>query len=146
MSLLIESRTAQSPLVAEFNWNFDDTMVNDAGATVDFGLTNIAETTFVVIPLPPGSVVTGGSLTRSVAFDTAGYAITVGDTADEDEYLTTGDLKAVGTTALVPTGLVNTTGLNIVMNITNTDVCTTGSAKLVVEYIVEDRSCEVQIA
>jgi hypothetical protein len=121
-------------------------MVNDAGATVDFGLTNIAETTFVVIPLPPGSVVTGGSLTRSVAFDTAGYAITVGDTADEDEYLTTGDLKAVGTTALVPTGLVNTTGLNIVMNITNTDVCTTGAAKLVVEYIVEDRSCEVQIA
>jgi len=145
MSLLIASRTAQFPMVAEFNFNFDDTMVNDAGATVDFGLTNVTETTFVIIPLPPGAVVTGGSVTRSVAFDAATYAITIGDTADEDEYLTTGDLKAVGTTALVPTGLVGT-GANIVMNITCADVCTTGSAKVVVEYIVEGRACEVQIA
>jgi len=146
MSLLTASRTAQTPLVAEFSWNFDDTMVNDAGATVDFGESDITESTFVVIPLPPGSVVTGGALTRHVAFDTAGYDITVGDTADEDEYLTTGDLKAVGTTALVPTGLVNTSGLNIVMNITSDDVCTTGSATLRVEYVVIGRSCEVQIA
>jgi hypothetical protein len=145
MALLTASRTAQSPLVAEFNWNFDDTMVNDAGATVDFGLTNIAETTFVIIPLPPGAQVTGGSLNVSEAFDAATYAVTIGDTADEDEYLTTADRKAVGTTALVPTGLVNTTGLNIVINITCADVCTTGLAKVVVEYIVEDRSCEVQI-
>jgi hypothetical protein len=119
-------------------------MVDDDGLTLDFGLTNIAETTFVIIPLPPGAQVTGGSLNVSEAFDAATYAVTIGDTADEDEYLTTADRKAVGTTALVPTGLVGT-GANIVMNITNTDVCTTGSAKLLVEYIVVDRACEVQI-
>ena len=145
MSLLIASRTAQSPLVAEFSFGHDDTMVDDDGLTLDFGLTNIAETTFVIIPLPPGAQVTGGSLTVSEAFDAATYAVTIGDTVDEDEYLTTADRKAVGTTALVPTGLVGT-GANIVINITCADVCTTGLAKVVVEYIVADRSCEVQIA
>lgn len=145
MSLLIASRTAQSPLVAEFTFNFDDTMVNDAGATVDFGASDLAERTVVVIPLPPGAMVTGGSLSRTVAFDTAGYDVTVGDTTDEDRYLGTGDYKAVGTTALVPTGYVGV-GENIVLNITSDDVCTTGTATLRVEYVVANRSCEVQIA
>jgi hypothetical protein len=145
MSLLIASRTAQFPLVAEFNFNFDDTMVDDDGVTLDFGLLNTSETTFVIIPLPPGATVTGGSVTRHVAFDAATYAITIGDTIDEDEYLTTGDLKAVGTTALVPTGFVGT-GENIVINIVCADVCTTGSATVRVEYVIADRQCEVQIA
>ena len=146
MSLLTASRTAQTPLVAEFSFGHDDTMVDDDGVTLDFGLTNIVETTFVIIPLPPGSVVTGGSLNVTEAFDAATYAVTIGDTADEDEYLTTADRKAVGRTALVPTGLVNTSGLNIVININAADVCTTGQATVLVEYIVENRSCEVQIA
>jgi hypothetical protein len=146
MSLLTASRTAQSPLVAEFSFGHDDTMVNDAGVEVDFGLTNTTETTFVIIPLPPGSTVTGGSLNVTEAFDAATYAVTIGDTADEDEYLGTADRKGVATTPLVPTGLVNTAGLNIVINITCADVCTTGQAKVVVEYVVENRSCEVQIA
>jgi hypothetical protein len=121
-------------------------MVDDDGDTRDFGLTNIVETTFVVIPIPPGAQILRGELNVSEAFDTAGYLITVGDTADEDEYLTSADRKAV-TTAPIPlvmTGYTGT-GLNIVINIVNTDVCTTGKAKLTVEYIVADRSCEVQI-
>lgn len=145
MALLTASRTAQTPLVARFSFNFDDTMVNDAGATVDFGASDLAERTVVVIPLPPGARVTGGSFTRHVAFDTAGYDVTVGDTTDEDRYLTTGDLKALGTTALVPTGYVGV-GENIVLNITSDDVCTTGSATLLVEYVVDGRANEVQIA
>jgi len=145
MSLLIASRTAQTPLVAEFAFNFDDTMVDTSGTTDDFGKTNITASTVMIIPLPPGAQVTGGSVTRSVAFDTAGYAITIGDTTDPDRYLTSADLKAVGTTALVPTGYVGV-GENIVLVFTNTDVCTTGAAKVLVEYVVADRSCEVQIA
>lgn len=145
MALLTASRTAQTPLVAEFTFNFDDTMVSDTGAVVDFGASDLAERTVVVIPLPPGATVTGGSFTRHVAFDTAGYDVTVGDTADEDRYLATADLKAVGTTALVPTGYVGV-GENIVLNITTDDVCTTGRATLRVEYVVAGRANEVQIA
>ena len=58
MSLLIASRTAQSPLVAEFTFNFDDTGTDTAGAPVDFGAA--AAATVMIIPLPPGSTVTGG--------------------------------------------------------------------------------------
>lgn len=146
MALLTATRTIQTPLVARFAFGHDDTMVDDEGNTLDFGLTNVAdETTFVVIPLPPGAVVVGGAFTRSEAFDTAGYDVTVGDTADEDRYLATADLKAVGTTPLVPTGYVGT-GENIVINIQCDDVCTQGQAELVVEYIVTDRATEVQVA
>ncbi|MCB0682336.1 MAG: hypothetical protein KDC32_15705 [Saprospiraceae bacterium] len=145
MALLIPSRTAQFPLVAEFNFNFDDTMLNDEGVVVDFGASDLTERTVVVIPLPPGATVIGGAFTRHVAFDTAGYDVTVGDTTDEDRYLASADLKALGSTPLVPTGYVGV-GENIVLNITTDDVCTTGSATLRVEYVVANRSNEVQIA
>ncbi len=144
MSLLIASRTAQSPLVAEFSFNFDDTMVDTSGDTGDFGAASTGATV-MIIPLPPGAQVTGGSITRSVAFDTAGFDVTIGDTTDPDRYLGTGDLKGLGTTVLVPTGYVGV-GENIVLVWASDDVCTTGAAKVVVEYIVANRSCEVQVA
>lgn len=146
MSLLIASRTAQSPLVAEFTFNFDDTMVNTSGATVDFGATNTAATTVMVIPLPPNATVTGGSVDRNEAFDAATFNITVGDATTADRYLGTTDVKAVGTTALVPTGFRGVAGENIELVFTAADVCTTGNATVRVEYTVADRSCEVQIA
>lgn len=146
MALLIASRTAQSPLVAEFTFNFDDTMVNTSGATVDFGETNTAATTVMVIPLPPGATVTGGSVDVNEAFDAATFNITVGDATDPDRYLGTTDIKAVGTDALVPTGFLGAAGENIELVFTAADVCTTGNATVRVEYTVADRSCEVQIA
>jgi len=147
MSLLIASRTAQFPLVAEFTFNHDDTVVNTSGATVDFGLTNVAvATTVMIIPLPPGSTVTGGSVDRNEAFDSATVNITIGDASSAARYLGTTDVKAVGTTALVPTGYLNAAGENIELVFTVADVCTTGNATVRVEYTVADRSCEVQIA
>ena len=145
MSLLIASRTAQSPLVAEFTFNFDDTMVNTSGATVDFGETNLAATTVMIIPLPPGATVTGGAVSTTEIFDSATIAVTVGDADSAARYLTAADISAVGTIPLVHTGYAGT-GQNIELVFTVADVCTTGTATVSVEYTVADRSCEVQIA
>jgi hypothetical protein len=148
MALLIATRTAQDVLSAYFQFNFDDTMADATDGTVrDFGETSITGTYFFeVIPLPPNAVVVGGEVSRQEAFDTAGYAIEVGDATDDDRYLASTDLKAVGATALVPTGYVHESGENIRISFTNTDVCTTGKAIVRVDYIVLDRACEVQIA
>ncbi len=145
MAKLIASRTAQYPLVAEFTFNFDDTMVNTSGATVDFGKTNTAATTVEVIPLPPGAVVTGGSVDTLTAFDAATFNVTVGDADSADRYLASVDRKGVGRSALVPTGHRGT-GKNIRLVFTAADVCTTGKMTVRVEYVVADRMNEVQIA
>lgn len=146
MALLTSTRTTQYPLVAEFTFNFDDTMVPAAGgAALDFGAANLAATTVVAIPLPPNAVVTGGSVDTSVAFDAVTYNITVGDADSAARYLGTTDAKGVGSVALVPTGFRGT-GQNVELTFTAGDVCTTGSATVRVEYVIGGRSNEVQIA
>lgn len=147
MALLTSARTAQSPLVASFTFNFNDTMVPKAGgAAVDFGLTNLAATTVVAIPLPPNSVVTGGSILTHTTFDTAGYSVSIGDSSVADRYKAATDVKTAGSYALVPTGFLNASGLNIEVLFDNVDVCTAGKCTITVEYIVLGRACEVQIA
>jgi len=146
MALLTSSRTAQYPLVAEFTFRFDDTMVpKGGGAAVDFGASNTAATTFVVIPLPPGATVIGGAVIRTQAFDAATFTVTVGDADDDNRYLAATDVKAVGITPLVPTGYVGT-GQNIEIIVDAADVCTTGICTGRVEYVVAGRDNEVQIA
>jgi hypothetical protein len=143
---LIPSRTVQWPLAADFTFSFDDTMTPAAGgADVDFGATNTSATTVVVIPLPPGATVIGGSVDTTVAFDAATFNVTVGDADDPDRYLGTTDVKAVGSEPLVPTGYVGT-GQNIELTFNAADVCTTGTATVRVEYVVAGRSNEVQVA
>lgn len=148
MALKIAARTAQDVLSAYFQFNFDDTMADTTDGTVrDFGATSITGTySFEIIPLPPNAMVVGGAVTRQTAFDTAGYAIEVGDATTDDRYLASTDLKAVGSTALVPTGYIHASGENIRFTFTNTDVCTTGAAVIRVDYIVLDRATEVQVA
>ena len=147
MALLSTARTAQTVLAAEFSFNFDDTMVPAAGgAAVDFGATNLSATTVVVIPLPPNSVVVGGSVDRNEAFDAATYTVSVGDATLATRYLGATDVKAVGSTALVPTGYLNAAGENVELTFTAADACTTGKGTVRVEYVVKDRATEVQIA
>lgn len=144
MALKKATRTAQRPVVAEFTWNFDDTMVPAAGgAAVDFGKTNISATTFEVINLPRDAVIIAGELVVETAFDTASYAVVVGDSAVADRYLATADRKAAARTALVPTGYRNSGGLNLRVGITNADVCTTGKATLRVTFVIDGRADEV---
>lgn len=145
MAKLIASRTAQYPLVAEFTFNFDDTMVNTSGATVDFGKTNTASTVVEVIPLPPGAVVIGGSVDTLTAFDAATFNVSVGDSGSATRYLGATDKKGTGTTALVPTGYRGT-GENVRVTFVPADACTTGKMTVRVQYVIEGRSNETQIA
>jgi formylmethanofuran dehydrogenase subunit C len=146
MSKKIASRTAQWPLVAEFSINFDDTMVNSVGNTVDFGKTNLggAAGIFSVIPLPPGAVVIGGELVTETAFDTAGLDVTIGDANVANRYLASTDVKGAARVALVPTGYRGI-GENIVLSFSSDDACTAGTLTLRVQYIVTGRTSEVQI-
>lgn len=142
MALKKATRASQRISSAQFAFNFDDTMVNTSGATVDFGKTNTAATTVEVINLPLGAIVVGGALSRSTAFDAATFNVTVGDADSATRYLGTTDVKGTGITALVPTGYVST-GQNIRLVFTAADACTTGAALLRVDYIINERVDEV---
>lgn len=142
MAKLLASRTAQYPLCAEFEFNFDDTMKNTSGALVDFGKTNIAASVFDMINVPEGAVIIDGEVVTDVAFDAATYTIAVGDSAVANRYLTATDKKGVGRTALVPTGH-RTEGKNLRVTVTAADVCTTGKATVRIQYVIRDRAQEV---
>jgi hypothetical protein len=142
MSKLISARTAQFVMEAEFTFNFDDTMVSVAGQEVDFGKTNISATSFDIINLPENSVIIGGELVTETAFDTASYAVTIGDSAVADRYLASADRKGAARVALVPTGY-RTSGSNLRIGITNADVCTAGKATVRVQYVIAGRANEV---
>ena len=146
MTVLKASRHAQWPLVAEFTFNFDDTMVNSAGNTVDFGKVNLggAAGAFDVAALPPGAVVIGGDIVTETAFDTAGYDVTIGDATTANRYLTSSDVKGTGRTALVPTGFVST-GEALRFTFSSDDVCTAGKMTIRVLYTIRNRSNENQI-
>ncbi len=152
MANLIASRGAQDVLSAEFTFNFDDQMVPISGGTaiagttrVDFGKTNIIATAFDIIGLPPGAVIISGELVVTTAFDTASYAVIIGDSASTNRYLSTADRKAAARTALTPTGYVGA-GEPIRITITNADVCTTGLATVRVQYVVPGRRTENTVA
>lgn len=145
MSLLIKSRTAQWPLVQEFTFNYDDTMLNTAGVSHDF--VTAAAHAFDVIPLPVGAIVIGGEIVTETAFNNVTtLAVIVGDSGSTNRYLSTADRKGAARVALVPTGFVGA-GENIRLTVTPTwgGAPTTGKFTLRVEYIIRGRSNEVQI-
>lgn len=144
MSVLKMTRGAQWPLVAEFTFNFDDTMANTSGVSKDFGAATVAETnSFDVINLPYGAVVIGGDVVTETTFDTAGLDITVGDATTGNRYLTSTDVKTAGRTALVPTGYVSDGG-SVRISVQCDDVCTAGKATVRVMYTIRNRTNEVQ--
>lgn len=147
MAKLIASRTAQYPLVQEFTLNFSDTMVDTSGVTRDFGSLaggSSAATvyTFKVGKLPINAVVIGGEWVTETAFDTAGYDVTVGDTAVTNRYLASTDVKAAARTALTPTGFRGA-GEDLVITVSTDDACTTGKATLRVQFVIKDRQNEI---
>lgn len=144
MAKLIPARGAQYPLVAEYTFNFDDTVVNTSGVTVDFGKTNTAATTIDIAPLPLGAVVIGGEVVTTTAFDAATYNVTVGDATTANRYLGSTDKKGTGRTALVPTGFVST-GEKLQLTFTPADACTAGKATVRVMYVINARVKEVFI-
>ena len=141
MAKLTAARTAQWPLLAEFTFNFDDTMLNTAGVSKDFkttGTSIVAD----VINLPPNSIVTGGEVvTETAVTGSTAYNVSVGDSGSATRYLGATDRVLAGRTALVPTGFVNTDGLNLRLTVAPTVAdATAGTVTVRVSYMVRGKA------
>lgn len=142
MAKLNAARTAQFVMEAEFVFNFDDTMANIGGTTVDFGKTTTGAQVFETINLPVGAVIVGGSVTTDTAFDAATYTISVGDSGSATRYLGATDRKGAGVSALVPTGYVGD-GENLRLSVNAADVCTNGKMSVRIQFITTGRANEM---
>lgn len=143
MSKLIATRGQQYPLVAEFTFNFDDTMVDTAGVTKDFK--TVGSTVVDAINLPTGAIVTGGEVvTEKAVTGSTAYNVSVGDSGSATRYLGATDRVSAGRTALVPTGYVGN-GEQIRVTVAPTvAAATAGKVTVRVQYIVRDRVNETQ--
>lgn len=143
MALLKANRAVQYPLWAEFKFTVADTMVNSAGATTAFSL--VGSTAYDVANLPAGAVVVGGELVVEVVSNDATTAtVAVGDSASAVRYLAATNIKALGRTALVPTGFRGA-GENLRITVANgTGGATTGTVTVRVMYVIPGRAHEVQ--
>lgn len=143
MAKLIASRGAQYPLVAEFTFNFDDTMVDINGALKDFK--TVGSTVVDAINLPPGAIITGGEVVTEIAVTgSTAYNVSVGDAGNTTRYLSATDRLSAGRTALVPTGYVSNGGKIRVTVAPTVAAATAGKVTVRVEYIVRNRVNETQ--
>ena len=143
MALLKANRSAQYPLVQEFTFNFDDTMVNTSG--VSDGFATVASHVFDVMNLPVNAVVIGGDVvTETAPTGPTAYNISVGDSGSATRYLGATDRVTAGRTALVPTGFVGG-GENIRITVAPTVApATAGKVTVRVMYTIRNRANEVQ--
>lgn len=143
MAKLIATRGQQYPLVAEFTFNFSDTMLDVNGVLKDFK--TVGSAVFEVINLPTGAIIVGGDVTTETAVTGAtAYNISVGDSGSATRYLGATDKLSAGRTALVPTGYVGT-GEQIRVTVAPTVAdATAGKVTVRVQYIVRNRVNETQ--
>lgn len=143
MAVLKATRGAQTPVTAEFTFNFDDTMLNTSG--VSDGFATVASHVFDVINLPPNAIVVGGEVvTETAVTGSTAYNVSVGDSASATRYLGATDRVTAGRTALVPTGYV---GLGEQIRVTvapTVATATAGKVTVRVSYITRGRVSEVQ--
>lgn len=143
MPKLVATRGQQYPLVAEFTFNFDDTMVDTTGATKDFK--TVGSTVVDAINLPTGAIVIGGEVvTETAVSGSTAYNVSVGDSGSATRYLSATDRVAAGRTALVPTGYVgNGEQIRVTVAPTVADA-TAGKVTVRVQYVVRNRVNETQ--
>jgi len=143
MAKLIASRGAQYPLVAEFTFNFDDTMIDINGVLKDFK--TVDSTVVDAINLPPGAIVIGGEVvTETAVGGSTAYNVSVGDSGNATRYLSATDRVSAGHTPLVPTGYVGN-GEQIRVTVAPTGAAATaGKVTVRVQYIVRNRVNETQ--
>lgn len=164
----LASRTAQTPLIAEFNFDFNDWVIDSVdmvkktlGSTValskdpaEAGLTGpVANTiTFDCIPLPVGAVLVGGELIVETAVTGSTAAtITLGIAGALTGILgSTSLMAAAGTrTALLLTSALqsNAAGNNVRATIAYTVAnATAGKARVRLMYTIDGRVSEVQVS
>lgn len=143
MSKLIATRGQQYPLVAEFTFNFDDTMVDINGALKDFK--TVGSTVVDAINLPTGAIVIGGEVvTETTVGGSTAYNVSVGDSDKAGRYLNAADRVSSGLTALVPTGrVVNGEPIRVTVAPTVAEAIS-GKVTVRVQYIVRNRVNETQ--
>lgn len=144
MSLLRKNRGLQYPLVAEFTFNITDTFAMTDGVTKAF---SVAAPIADIIALPPNAVVIGGELVvETVSNDSSTATLKVGDSGNDARYLGATSIKSAARTALVPTGYRGT-GEDIRITLANAGGdATAGKVTVRVQYIVQNRTNETQIA
>lgn len=148
MAKLIATRTAQWPLLSEFTFNFDDTMVDINGVEKSFGSNYTHAIVADVLNLPDGAVVIGGE----VVVETAGagptaYTVSLGDSGSATRYGSAIDLKTAARTALTLTGYRTanlTTSNNLRLTIAST-VANASAGKFTVRvlYVLPGKANEV---
>lgn len=117
-----------------------------AEVTVDFS--NVVDTAVSVpaIQLPYGAQVVGGSVVVDVALNgTSTSVLDVGDALVTNRYLNDANLKAVGRTALVPTGFVSEGGPIWITPVhAGGTAPTAGRFRVLVEYVIANRATDNQ--
>lgn len=143
MSKIHTTRGSQYPLVAEFTFNFDDTIRATNGNEVNFA--TVGAKVVDAINLPPGAVVTDGDVTTELAVAGAtAYNVSVGDSGSAARYLGVTNRLTADRTPLVPTGYVGA-GEQIRITVDPTvAAATAGRVTVRVEYIVRNRVNETQ--
>lgn len=143
MAKIIASRGAQYTLVSEFTFNFDDTMVDVAGATKDFA--TVGSTVVDAINLPTNAIVVGGEVvTETAVTGSTAYNVSVGDATSATRYLGATNRLAAGITPLVPTGYVGI-GEQIRVTVAPTvAAATAGKVTVRVRYVIRNRVNETQ--
>ena len=116
-------------------------------ASIAIGFANIADTAVAVkaIDLPYGAQVVGGHIVVDEVFNVGTTAVLdIGDLTVANRYKNDVDLKALGLTALVPTGYVSDGDAIYVVPVLVGTAATTGKARLVVNYVIANRATEAQ--
>ena len=139
MTKLVSARTAQYPLMAEFTFNFNDTIKATDGAVKALNAALVAE----IIELPQGAVVVGGEIVVETA-DSASttYTLSLGDSASATRYASAVSLKAAARTALTLTGFRATEPIRATVAVTGS-APTAGKATVRVLYTIAGRANEV---
>lgn len=115
----------------------NDGRQSPAVAVVKFSLADFTNGTLDVAELPGNTIVTGGFITVTTAFN-AGTAATVklGDAVSDNRYGNALSVAAAAKVDLVPTGYVNTRVGDLTLTYAETGIAATeGEAILVLEYI-----------
>ena len=147
MALKQATRGAQPVMSAEFDFSFNDTMKDTAGALKTFGSVYTDAGVFEVINLPSGAVVIGGDLiVEEQGVGPTAYTAAVGTSGSAAAFLAaTTLLSAAGTrVALTGLGLAAVDGKNVRVTIASTVAnATAGKFRLRLEYVIDGRICEV---
>lgn len=139
MAKLNAARGAQYPLMAEFTFNFNDTVKATDGVVKALNAALVAD----LIDLPMGAVVVGGEIVVEAA-DSASttYTLSLGDSASATRYANAVSLKTAARTALTLTGFRATEPIRATVAVTGS-APTAGKVTVRVLFVIAGRINEV---